>query len=217
MTAHADLGARMWLMLLLDAAGRSALAPMGVSRLHRLVYLANAMAPVYDLPTPDGYILKNRLGPFFPAVQWDVDRLAAQGLVLVSGSRRVRDGRSWRLQADYGLTQRGMAAADVACDLEAVAAKAAFLREVVRAFGAMRLDDDDQDGSLLEDVGYARADDGTPVDFRTAESNLTVLAAARIAGIDEDRPGDGRRAEVHLYFRYLERVWAKRAGARNVA
>lgn len=215
--AVADLGARMWLLLLLDAAERSALAPLAVSRLHRLVYLANAMAPVYQLPTPDGYILKHKRGPFFPAVQWDVDRLGAQGLVAVTNSTRVKDGLGWRFDADYGLTKRGMDATDTACSLDVVARKAAFLREVVRAFAAMRLDGAEQDASLLQDVGYARVDDEAPVDFRTAEDNLTVLAAARIAGVGDDQPGDSRRAEVHLYFRYLERVWAKRSGTKNVA
>ena len=214
----ADIGARMWLLMLLDAAERYAIAPLPVARLHRLVYLANAMAPVYDLPTPDGYILKNLRGPFFPAVQWDVDRMAAQGLVTLSATGRVEDEHGWRLVADYGLSRRGMDAVDFACTLEQVAEKAAFLREVVRAFTAMDLGAAQRDASLLEDVGYAAADDEEPVDFRTAANNLTVLAANRIASRGrEGEDGRSRRAEVHLYLRYLERVWAKRSEAARVA
>ena len=214
----ADIGARMWLLMLLDAAERYAIAPIPVARLHRLVYLANAMAPVYDLPTPDGYILKNLRGPFFPAVQWDVDRMAAQGLVTLANTGRVEDQHGWRLVADYGLSKKGMEVVDFACTLEEVAEKAAFLREVVRAFTAMDLDASDRDASLLEDVGYAVADDQAPVDFRTAANNLTMLAADRIASRGGDgEEGRGRRAEVHLYLKYLERVWVKRSEAARVA
>jgi len=213
----ADIGARMWLLMLLDAVERYAIAPLPVARLHRLVYLANAMAPVYRLPTPDGYILKNLRGPFFPAVQWDVDRMAAQGLVTVANTGRVEDEHGWRLVADYGLSRRGMDAVDVACTLGEVAEKAAFLREVVRAFMMMDLDAADRDASLLEDVGYAAVDDQAPVDFRTASNNLTVLAADRIASGEDGGEGRSRRAEVHLYLRYLERVWVKRSEAARVA
>lgn len=44
-----DLTARMWLLLVFDACERAGVAPLSVERLHRLVYLANALAPVYDL------------------------------------------------------------------------------------------------------------------------------------------------------------------------
>lgn len=199
----------MWLLMLLDGTERHALAPLAVARVHRLVYLANAMAPVYDLPTPDGYILKNQRGPFFPAVQWDLDRMTAQGLVTVRSSRRVRDRHGWRLDAEYGLSPRGARAVDTASTLDIMAQKGAFLREVVRAFASMDLQGADQDSSLLRDVGYAYADDQEPVDFRTAERNLTALAAARIGRGTEGREERSRREKVHLYFRYLERVWVK--------
>ena len=51
---------RMWLLLLFDASERCGIAPLSVERLHRLVYLANTLSPVYDLLVPDGYILTNQ-------------------------------------------------------------------------------------------------------------------------------------------------------------
>jgi hypothetical protein len=121
-----DLGARMWLLLLLDAAERSGIAPVSVKRLHRLVYLANAMAPVYDLLTPDGYILKYKRGPFFPAVQWDIDRLSAQGLAQVSNSKRLEDELGWWFEANYSLTKLGMEAVDTAITLDESAVRPHF-------------------------------------------------------------------------------------------
>ncbi len=212
-----DLSARMWLLLLLDAAERAGVAPLSVRRLHRLVYLANAMAPVYDLLTPDGYILKYKRGPFFPAVQWDIDRLGAQGLARVANLRRAEDELGWWFDADYTLTRRGMLAVDTAKGLTEMAAKSSFLREVVKAFAAIELTEDERDASLLGDVAYARADNQAPIDFRTASENLTSLAATAIAGRGYDGHQVNRRAEVHLYFRYLERLWSHQAGARQSA
>ncbi|HEY5409278.1 MAG TPA: hypothetical protein VIJ94_01000 [Caulobacteraceae bacterium] len=207
----------MWLLLLLDAAERAGVTPLSVGRLHRLVYLANAMAPVYDILTPDGYILKYKRGPFFPAVQWDIDRLGAQGLARVANLQRAEDELGWWFDADYTLTKRGMGAVDAAKGLTEIAAKGSFLREVVKAFAAMELPEDERDAALLGDVAYAKADDQAPIDFRTASENLTSLAATAIAGKGYEGHQVSRRAEVHLYFRYLERLWARQSGARNSA
>lgn len=210
------LAARMWLLSLLDAAERTGIAPLSVERLHRLVYLANAMAPVYDLLTPDGYILKFKRGPFFPEVQWDIDRLSVQGLAAVSGLKRMKDDQGWWFEANYSLTRMGMAAVDHALLLGEARHKASFLREVVRAFAAILREEasdeppGDADDVLLKDVAFARADLEGPIDFRTASENLTALAAGAIGlHVGGDR-SVGRRAEVHLYFRYLEQLWDRR-------
>lgn len=210
----------MWLLSLLEAADRIGIAPLSVERLHRLVYLANAMAPVYDLLTPDGYILKYKRGPFFPKVQWDIDRLSVQGLARASGLTRKYDALGWWFDADYSLTRTGRDAVDFAAGLEEVARKQAFLREVVRAFAAVLrtegLNDATADATILEDIGYVRADAQGPVDFRGASTNLTALAAVDLGRRVDDREARSRRAEVHLYFRYLERSWRSH-GAKAVA
>jgi hypothetical protein len=82
---------------------------------------------------------------------------------------------------------------------------------VVRAFASVlrseRLAEVQADATLLEDVGYSRADAEGPVDFRTAAKNLTALATVSLGRRITDGETRNRRAEVHIYFRYLERVW----------
>jgi hypothetical protein len=215
------LSARMWLLALLDASERIGIAPLSAQRLHRLVYLANAMAPVYDLLTPDGYLLKYKRGPFFPEVQWDVDRVCAQGLADARDLRTKQDELGWWFEANYALTHRGMAAVDRAMQLEEISTKASFLREVVRAFAAVLRDDEAEgsagaaqaaDASLLGDVTYERADADAAIDFETASSNLTVLAADAIAKRVNVSETASRREKVHLYFRYLDQVWELQQG-----
>lgn len=92
------------------------------------------------------------------------------------------------------------------------------MREVVKSFASIELSEADPDASLLGDVAYDHADVEAPIDFRTASNNLTALATATIANAgNAAAPEASRRAEVRLYFRYLERLWARRAGLRKIA
>ncbi|MBZ9882729.1 hypothetical protein LB535_10225 [Mesorhizobium sp. CA10] len=209
------LSARMWLLTLLDAAERIGIAPLSAQRLHRLVYLGNAMAPVYDLLTPDGYLLKYKRGPFFPEVQWDIDRVCAQGLAAISNLKTFNDDLGWWFEADYSLTEGGMAAVDKAIRLAEMSRRATFIREVVRAFASVLRDEEPPeapDDVVLMDVTYKNADADGPIDFETASRNLTSLAADAIARRVSSNETAGRRETVHLYFRYLDRVWDLQQG-----
>src|SRR5258708_3989440 len=101
----ANLMRRVWLLLLPDGAERVGLIPISKLRLHRLAYLANALSPLYDLPVPDGQIVKYKRGPYYPDLQWDIDRLAVQGSIRIYVIRHARDKFGWWLDADYGLTE----------------------------------------------------------------------------------------------------------------
>ena len=199
------LVARMWLLLLLDAAERSGLAPLSVERLHRLVYLANALAPVYDLLVPDGYILKYRRGPFFPTVHWDIGRLAAQGLVNVQNSRAVKDDLGYWISADYNLSRSGMNVVDAAMEVETVGPKGLYLREISLAFAA--LEGATRDATALVDINYDPAVEETAVNFGDDGNNLSPIAAESLV---EEGPLTIRRLRLHRYFQYLEKAWNDR-------
>lgn len=196
------LVARVWLLMLLDAAERAGVAPLSVERLHRLVYLANALAPVYDLLLPDGYILKYRRGPFFPVVHWDIGRLVAQGLVDVVNSQPIKDEIGYWISADYSLSRKGMKAVDAAIELETALPKAVYLREVALAFAS--LETTERDAVALADVNYDNAADDAPVHYGDDDQNLVPAAAESL--IEEGAP-NVRRLRLHRYFQYLERAW----------
>ena len=67
---------RVWLTYLLMAAHRTGLAPMSKKRLHRLVFLSNCLAPLFEATPASAQIVKYKRGPFYPVVQWELDRLA---------------------------------------------------------------------------------------------------------------------------------------------
>src|SRR5208337_5409069 len=92
------------LTVLLDAAEEAGLAPMPVLRLHAFAYLANVLAPVWELPPLEGKVLKRRGGPFYPTLQHDLDRLIGLGVAIIFGVSHVQneDGH-WRLEGSYRL------------------------------------------------------------------------------------------------------------------
>jgi hypothetical protein len=199
------LVARMWLLLLLDASERAGIAPLSVERLHRLVYLANALAPVYDLVVPDGFILKYRRGPFFHVVHWDIGRLVAQGLVSAAGSRPIKDHLGYWISASYSLSKAGMDAVDQSLAIETIAPRATYLQEVALAFAA--LESSQRDAATLTDVNYDTAVDETPVYFGDDDENLSPFAAEAL--VEKGAPAV-RRLRLHRYFQYLERTWSRR-------
>lgn len=204
---QAILVPRLWLLLLLDASEISGISPVSVERLHRLVYLANTLAPVYELLVPDGYILKYRRGPFFPAVHWDVGRLVAQGVVIATNAKAIKDDLGYWISANYRLSRSGMSIVDQTSNLETVYDKALYLREIALAFAA--LDVSDRDQAALVDINYDAVDENQGVNFGDDGTNLSPLAAQSLANEGELSV---RRLKLQRYLEYLERAWLHRQG-----
>src|SRR5262245_59310808 len=97
---------RVRLLVLLDAAEQAGLAPIKILHLHSFAYLSNVLAPVWEFVPLDGKILKRRGGPYYPALQRDLDALVGKGMVVITGLAHLRDEeRRWRLEGSYRLNR----------------------------------------------------------------------------------------------------------------
>ena len=67
----------------MDACDRSGLLPISKTRFHRLLFLSNCLAELFDAQPPAKRVLKNEHGPYYPDAQWAVDRLIAMGMLLI--------------------------------------------------------------------------------------------------------------------------------------
>ena len=95
---------RARILLLLRGARNAGLYPISILALHAYAYFSNVLAPVWDMPTLDGKILKRKGGPFYPVLQTDLDRLVGMGMVQISDVAHVRDSEGkWRLEGQYAL------------------------------------------------------------------------------------------------------------------
>lgn len=96
---------RLRVLVLLEAAANAGLEPVPLLLLHTMAYLSNALAPIWNLDPFDGAVLKRRGGPYYPSLQWDVDRMVGSGLIKVEHVRYVQEDKRWRVDANYCLNR----------------------------------------------------------------------------------------------------------------
>jgi hypothetical protein len=199
---------RVRLIILLQAAESAGLAPLRILRLHTFAYLSNVLAPVWDFRAPDGKVLKRRGGPFYPALQRDLDRLVGMGLVTISGLGHVRDEeKRWRLEGSYRLNHPlANAVINHVSKFEEERRLVSFVDEV--AFALSALSDADLDRAVSEDATYSDplVSFGNVVDFdEWRRTNYSANAARQF----ENLIPSGTRATpgemLHLYVRHLRR------------
>ncbi len=196
------------ILILLNAAAEASLAPISVIPLHAFAYLANVLAPVWNMPALDGRILKRKGGPFYPDLQHDLDRMVGTGMVIVRGVHHVHDSvGKWRVEGMYGLNrQLTRTALEYLLGLYDEGRVAAFAREL--AFALSALDDSDLERALIEDATYSDPtfSDDNVLDFEEwSQRNPSVNAAAYF---DHFMPAGTRATageRLHLYVRHLHR------------
>lgn len=90
-------------LVLLAAATDAGLEPVPLLLLHNMVYLSNALAPIWNLAPFEGAVLKRRGSPYYPSIQWDVDQMVGRGLLRVKGVRYLEENGVWRIDGSYCL------------------------------------------------------------------------------------------------------------------
>src|SRR5689334_9751330 len=95
-----------WLILLLGASHKSGLLPISKSLLHRLIFLSNCLAPLFEEVPDSARIVKYKRGPFYPIVQWHLDHLAVIGAIDVSDVTYDEDEFGIWMQARYSINER---------------------------------------------------------------------------------------------------------------
>lgn len=202
---RADPRTRMWTLLLLDAASRNGITPLSKLRFHRIAYLANGMSRVFGIRAADERVVKHRRGPFYPDLQWHLDRLLGQGLIRVAAVRHFTDGDGPWMDANYSMAARSVPIIKDLCRLESAANLAAFHLEVVRAYAAQ--EEEALDGLALSDVTYAdmsRAANAV-IDFSNKQDNLSAKMANSFARLTPDPRTLTIGDKINLYVEYIDR------------
>jgi hypothetical protein len=207
-TAFANEQRQAWLLTLFGAADRVGILPLGLTRLHHLIYIANCLAPAYDIAGLDQTVLKGRRGPFYPQVQWDLDELVVRGLVEMSRFEITEDAAGVWFNADYSLDPRGLRVSNQVLHIPAYLEVFDYLSELSAAFEPYA-------DRFVERVRAADANysipgtvDGMLLDFgEWVEPSERNFAYRTTLSFDYQRPQPfSRRDRLHLYIRYLLRV-----------
>jgi hypothetical protein len=206
-TPEADHWARAWLMSLLDGAARAGLPPLTQGTIHHLAFLANVLAPVYDLPVESGLITRWKRGPYSPELQRDLDRLAMMGLARLVSVQPTRDLEGTWFEARYGRGPRAARFLQDALKVESFRRARRFHCELLVAYAS--LPEEYRAGAATEDATYANTVDGdlmageVVIDF--AEWRDRNYSRRAVATLDRQLDGiqTGGRARIHIYLRYL--------------
>jgi len=197
---------RVWLTYLVMAVHRTGLAPISKQRLHRLVYLSNCLAPIFEATPASAQIVKYKRGPFYPVVQWELDRLTAMGVLNVANIAYIQDKDGWWQYADYSVGAKARDVIDYCNGIEYGRCLDRYLTEVTTAFASLR--SEVLDGVALQDENFARrgATMDTFIDFSTEEQNLSVQTARDFKAVMPGGFAPSRKEELFLYLRFLEAV-----------
>lgn len=199
---------KLRLVSILDACRFVGLSPTSIAAVHTIAYLADALAPVWDLPILDGQILKRRRHPFFPSLQRDLDLLVGQGVVQAARVRYLQNekGHGWRLDAHYTLeTEFSERILSATRRYEFQTKKLKFIREVVYAASGLGPDGIDNLGEIDAAYSDPLVDVGGVVDIDTesGRANASAQVALRFGELTPDSRVLTDSELVHLYVRHL--------------
>jgi hypothetical protein len=202
---------RVWLTFLMQAAHRAGLTPLSKQRLHRVVFLSNCLAPLFQATPTTARIVKYKHGPFYPLIQWELDRLATMGVLSVANIKYTYDDRGWWVNADYA-PDRLAASVMAHCRRTPYGQHLDdYLTEVVAAFASLpatALDD-----VALRDENYDRpgATDDTFIDFSEHEKNFSLQTARAFRKVLPAELIPTQKEELFLYMRFLEALVTRKA------
>lgn len=192
-------------LALLDALARAGLVPSESRAVHELAYLANVLAPVFDLSPLDAKLLKRKSGPYYPELQQALDALVGRSLVDALNLTYAFDEveERYRVQAVYRLRRSHVTAA-LQRYRELNVEEAHFLYELASAYAG--LEDAAFGRAALCDARYADADVDTNnvIDFgewTNVAKNFSRNAAMAFAPTRNLFPAE----RLYLYLDYLGR------------
>lgn len=205
---EADHWRRTQLLSLLDAAAHAGLTPIDQTLLHRSAFLSNALAPIYKLDIEHGLVTRWKRGPFFPELQWDLDRLAAMGLAHFDRIKHLRDDEGVWFEVRYSLGPRAREFLEAARVVPSFRRLQGFHRELLAAIASMP--DSDRSDAALADANYSNTVDASPEESETVidfgqwtSRNFAVRASEAVDRELKGLPRLEARARLHLYLRYL--------------
>lgn len=198
-------------LALLDGLARASVFNAPLRAVHELAYLANVLAPVFELAAVSASLLKRRGGPYYPELQQTLDLLVGTGMVTVSGLRYVHiaeEGR-YRMDGAYALVEvRTAGLLEHYRDVYWETGEPHFIEQLTAAYAV--LNQDLSGGTVLQDARYADDDVDTNdvIDFgewsALEASNFSFNAAMAF------RPGEKLWPAERLYM-YMEHMQQRAA------
>jgi hypothetical protein len=106
---------RFWILALLAGVEKAGASPMDIKKLNLLAYFANAVSRCYDIEPVNPILLKEKQGPLYPEVMFDLNRLV--GVTMVRVGDIVLKKEAKLAIANYSITAKGLSYLDSAVEI----------------------------------------------------------------------------------------------------
>ena len=202
---------RVRILMLLDAVDYAVLAPISVQRFHTFAFLTDVLSPIFHFASISGRILKRRSFPYFPDLQWEIDRLIGLDLVTTIEMNSVVEESKAYITFSLALERtRSTPVLDVVYSDDEFSVLREYFRELASALS--NIQDTELDEVTRLDVTWDSGHAGTVIDYAEWRAqNYSTIGADKIEEIAVRQFGNGEArlsptAKVNLYVKYLQRV-----------
>jgi hypothetical protein len=202
-----------WLILFLGASHKSGLLPLPKTLLHRIIFLSNCLAPLFEEIPDSARIVKYKRGPFYPVVQWHLDHLAVTGAIDVSDVTYIDDEFGIWMQARYSINQRTKQIIEKCREINYGKRLDDYLTEVAFSFASLNKRFWDEAVLLDKTYNAPGVSEGAFIDFSEEHQNFSLQAAEAFKTILPKEVVPSRKEELFLYVRFLEELTRKKRAA----
>ena len=199
---------RAWLLILIGASSTAGLTPLSDQLFHRMVFLSNSLANLYETQPPAELVLKQDRGPYYPQAEFELERLVVQGLVGMTGMRWT-EGADRQMEARFSLSPAGLACVRYLVSTSGwCAGVQSFLNDLSAAVAHVH--EGNEVSAADRDLTYSQPgiQDRTVISFRSWEERLSQRATEEIANLSPPGCEPSRQHQLRLYLKYLERLAA---------
>lgn len=201
MQAHTT---QVWLVFLMGAARKAGLLPISKGLFHRIIYLSNCLAPLFETSPTTATIVKYRRGPFYPKLQWYLDRLAVLGVLKVRDLEYVTDEHGVWMEAFYFTNGTTRHVIDTCTQIQYGRKIEEYLTEMI--FAIASISKRNWNSAALHDATYGEAGktEGAFIDFSDPADNLSAQTAHAFRTVLPEGIVISPKEEMFLYLRFLE-------------
>lgn len=195
---------QVWLVFMMGAAQKAGLLPISKDLFHRIIYLSNCLAPLFQTTPAVATVVKYKRGPFYPTIQWYLDRMAVQGVLKVCDLAYTDDEHGPWMDAKYFTNGITRSVIDTCTQIQYGRHLEEYLTEMV--FAVASISRRTWNSAALYDATYDEAgkSEGAFIDFADPAGNLSVQTAQAFQNVLPQSFVISPKEEMFLYLRFLE-------------
>jgi len=201
-----DLRRRAWALFILDNSMRMGLIPLSKIRFHRITYFCNCLSGLFQVLPLDTTVVKYVRGPYYPEMQWHLDRLVGAGLATIKDLRYPMDPHGTWMDANYQITKSGALAAEALRKVDDFYSINKFISDIIYSYSAQEEKFLDSLAIFDSTYGNAQKEEGIVIDFSEAIENLSVREADSFEKFAQNPNTLSPQDRTFLYMGYLQQI-----------